>query len=193
MVAAVGGIVIGVVVGRVGGRDPAPARRPTGRGRDLSRHPVCGVPSGRLLRPVGRACRRRRRSRHRPTAGDDPDAEQPDPLAEHLEDGRVHPQRLRVRPHRAAAAGDPGGARGRVRPAMSSVSLFSCRARSSRARFVWVFAASLSPGIAPTRSGEARPGARLAADVRRRLGRTPGRRLTRRGARPAGGRFRSGT
>ena len=62
VVAAVGGVAFGALIGRVGRRDPSPPRRPTRRGHHLGRHPVRCVPAGGPPRPVGRARRRHGRA-----------------------------------------------------------------------------------------------------------------------------------
>ena len=104
-VAAVGGIALGIIVGRGAVWLLASAGRPAGRGRDLPRHPVRRLPAGRRAGAVRRPGGGHRRPRGRWPAGDDPHAEQPGPVAEHLEDDRLHPQRLRLRAHRPRAPG----------------------------------------------------------------------------------------
>ena len=106
----VGGIAIGSRRRLAGRRAPSPAGRPAGRGRSISLVvPFAAyLPAERLgvsgvLAAVAAGLVVGSR------LGTILDREQPDPVAEHLEDGRVRPERVRVRADRAGAAADPGG------------------------------------------------------------------------------------
>ena len=158
VIAAVGGIAIGVVVGRVAGEIlrrlddppvevvislviPFAAYLPADR---LGLSGVLAAVTAGLV--IGEP------------AGHDPHAEQPRPVADDLEDGRVRPQRLRLRAHRARAAEILNGLGGR--PPAEILGLTALVAVVVVvARIVWVFASSLLPGLAASadRASATRP------------------------------------
>ena len=107
VIASIGGVIVGFVVGRVIGGDRPLARRSAGRGPRLAADPLPRVPPGAEARGLGRPGGRHGRAGHRAPARDDALAQQPDPVADVVEDGRVRPQRPRVRAAGPRAARHP--------------------------------------------------------------------------------------